>query len=183
MTTPDDRPPGLAERYASATESSDLTPRMDRRCDADYLLAAGIAASKDPRKALALSAYKLGLSGGTTGLYEVVSAIDGWLLMRLARGGARPMSRPARQALLTDALQWWICPVCHYCDGRCFVAWEDAGRLSTVECEACHGTGQRALQVPGAHRAHAEHIIGELDRLVALIHADMARLLAQRMDL
>jgi len=178
----EDRPPTMAERYASAARSGDLTPHLDRRTDADVLLAAGIAASKDPRKMLALNLYRMRITGDMTGLFDVVDRADGWMAHRLAHKGNRPMASYARRQLVADILSWWLDPVCGYCEGRMFVKVEDAARLSTVACESCHGAGHRPLarSVPHAHVKHAQWLADELDKLVLIITGEMARLLGTR---
>jgi hypothetical protein len=103
----------------------------------------------------------------------------------------KPMNRFARQQLIVDALNWWMKPTCGYCGGTGFVQAtvagtdESAGRLTTQACDGCHGTGRRPLarEVPAPLKAHAEWMTAELDRLVALIHDDMARLLGVKLDL
>lgn len=186
----DDRP-GLAERYASATSSGNLTPRLDGTTDADVLLAAGIAASKDPRKLLAMKLYRMGVQGCMDGLYDIASEADAWLLGYIRKHRERPMNPQARQQLIVDTLNWWLKPICGYCNGTGFVqAMVDgtdklAARLTTQNCGGCHGTTKRPLgrEVPQPLKGHAEWLATELDRLVALIHADMARLLGQRLEL
>jgi hypothetical protein len=177
--------PTIGEQYAKATESKDLSPSTERRTDADVLLAAGIAASRDPRRMLALKVYRLAVGGETDGLVDIVETADDWLQGRLARGGNRPMRAEARRALVMDTLHWWIRPTCNYCEGRGFVTVPDTARLSTVACESCHGSGRRPLarEVPHAHVKHATWMADELDRLVALICSDMAKLLSTRRGL
>lgn len=184
MTNLEDRPT-IGERYARAAQSTDLTPALDHRTDADVLLSAGIVAAKDPKLALALAIYRLRLAGSTDGLHSIVESAQEWLLSYLSRGGNRPMPRPAREALLMSTLAWWANPTCPFCEGRCFVAVEDAGRLSAVECSACYGTGHRPLarSVPHPYIKHAYWIVDRLDANILTIQTAMGRLLSQRMDL
>lgn len=183
--------PALPERYATATSSGDLTPRLTGMTDADVLLAAGIAASKDSRKMLALKVYRMAVQGTLTDLHEITVSADAWLLEFLRRRHQRPMNAFARQQLIVDTLNWWIRPTCGYCGGTGFVQAmvegtdESAGRLTTQACSGCHGGGKRPLarEVPQQLKGAAEWMAAELDRLVALIHADMARLLGQRLEL
>lgn len=191
MSTAIDDRPNLAERYASATSSGDLTPRLTGMTDADVLLAAGIAASKDSRKMLALKVYRMAVQGTLTDLHEITVSADAWLLEFLRRRHQRPMNAFARQQLIVDTLNWWIRPTCGYCGGTGFVQAmvegtdESAGRLTTQACSSCHGSGKRPLarEVPQQLKGAAEWMSAELDRLVALIHDDMAKLLGQRLDL
>jgi cytochrome c553 len=188
MSTVDERP-SIAERYATATSSGDLTPRTAGVTDADVLLAAGIAASKDPRRLLALKLYRMGARADMEGLWEVVAQCDAWMAGYLSRGGRRQISKSARGQLITDTLQWWLQPTCGYCSGRGFVTAtvqgtdEEGGRLTTMQCGSCHGSTKRPLarEVPPQLHQHAAWLTGELDRLVALVHDEMAKLLGQRL--
>lgn len=180
-----------AERYATATMSGNLTPRLDGLTDADVLLAAGIAALKSPERMLALRLYRMGTTGTMDGLWEVVAAADGWVVGHLLKIRRRPMTKQARQQLIADTLQWWLKPTCGYCNGCGFVQAmlegtdETAGRLTTQACSGCHGTGRRPLarEVPAQMHEPAGWLVSELDRHVSLIHADMAKLLGKRMEL
>lgn len=182
--------PDLAERYATATASGNLEPRLTGTTDADILLAAGIAANKDPKRRLALTVYRMGVTGSLDGLTEVAVAADVMLLDFIRVRRHKPMNRFARQQLIVDTLNWWMKPTCGYCGGTGFVQAmvsgtdESAGRLTTQACDGCHGTGRRPLarEVPAQLKAHAEWMTAELDRLVAMIHADMAKLLGQRLE-
>lgn len=182
----DDAPVTVADKYARAINSTDLTPgAVHERTDAEVLLAAGAAAAKDQRRMLALAAYRLRVRGDTAGLGAVVSEIDGWLLERLSRKGNRPMPRAAREELVVATLRWWFNPTCRYCSGLGYVVTEGASRLSTVECECCHGTKQRPLQreIPRPYVEHALWITDKLNELMAGILGDMAKLLARDMEL
>jgi hypothetical protein len=191
MSTALEDRPSLTERYATATTSGNLTPRTEGLTDADVLLAAGIAASKDSRKMLALKVYRMAVQGTLTDLHEITCSADAWLLDFLRKRHQRPMNAFARQQLIVDTLNWWIRPVCGYCGGTGFVQAmvegtdESAGRLTTQACGGCHGSGKRPLarEVPQQLKGAAEWMAGELDRLVALIHEDMAKLLGQRLEL
>jgi len=177
--------PDIAERYASATSSGNLTPKLTGLTDADLLLAAGAAAQRSPERRLALAAYRIQLRGDMEGLSVVVDGADAWLQGRLSRGGRRPLPRDARRQLVVDTLLWWTNPICGYCNGTGFVEAtvedtdEAAGRLTTEACSCCHGSGRRPLarEVPPKLREHAEWMATQLDRHVSLLRADMARLL------
>lgn len=175
----------VAERYAKATQTSDLTTRLDQRCDADVLLAAGYAASGDRRKNIALHVYRMTIRQDLGGLAPVVEEVDNWLKGRLSRKGHRPMSRVPRQALILTVLRWWMKQACEYCNGTGYEVIEDTGRLSGHECSNCHGTGKTPIAriVPPPMRSHAEWLAKELDSLVLVVQGDMAKLLAENMSL
>ena len=179
-----------AERYAVATNSSDLTP-VAGHCDADKLIAAGWAAS-DPRRAAGLSLYRMSVAGNTQGLETVVDTMDGWLQGRMHRKGIRPMPKHQRREAVASVLRWWIRPTCGYCEGRCFelihrdeATATGAGVLSGTPCQACHGTGRRPVEreVPNHLGKTARELADELDRLVILVTGEMARRLNTSMNL
>lgn len=181
-----------AERYALATDTADLTPRADRRCDADKLIAAGWAAQGDPRRALALDLYRMGVTGNTQGLAAVVESASGWLSAWSSRKGRTPLPRHQRQQLVAQTLHWWLKPTCGYCEGRMFellpsASGDEGGvrALSTEPCQACHGSGKRPLarEVPSHHVAAATYLADELDRLVILVTGEMAKRLAPTLSL
>lgn len=188
---PTDREPiTAAERYARATVSSDLTAYRaeDHRCDADRLIAAGWAA-QDPDRALALSAYRMALTGDLQGLHDVAERCAGWINAWCQRKGRRVLTRSQRIELATQVLAWWVRPVCGYCEGRCFELMpsehEDGVRaLSGQYCQACHGTGRRPLarEVPAHLQQPAEYVESRLNNLVLQVTGEMGRRLAARVE-
>jgi hypothetical protein len=182
--TDDDRP-GMPERYAMATRSGNLTPRLRGVTDADVLLAAGIAASGDPHLRLALQLYRIAVSGDRSDLPEVTQSMVFWLKGQLSRGGQRPIRTSVLRAVCVETIVWWLNQTCNYCEGRGFESIEEASRLSAVPCNVCHGTGKKALRraVAPTHYDEAALIAAELDRAVTTIHARMCRLLAVKLDL
>lgn len=175
----------VAERYARATQSSDLSVRPNERCDADVLLAAGYAASNDRRRSIALDLYRMGVRNDLSGISSVAAEMSGWLTHRLARKGGRPMPKVAREALVMSVLRWWIKPACPFCNGTGYDVIEESNRLSDNACSNCHGSGKTPVgrEVPGPLRKHAEWLGQQLDELIMVVHGDMAKLLAERMEL
>jgi len=174
-----------AERYARATHSSNLAPNPLRLTDADTLTAAGIAASKDPRKALALTVYRCGVTGDRAGVAAISESLAGWLNAHLSRGGRKPMQRIQRVDLARQVLTFWFDQGCKVCDGLCYKKVPGTPALSANECPQCHGTGKRPIAsvIHPAELEAGRWLAAELDSLVASIHADMARLLSERIAL
>lgn len=175
----------VAERYAHATQTTDLTVHLNERCDADVLLAAGYAASKDRRRGIALQVYRMAVRQDLGGLSVVAEEVGHWLQGRLSRKGNRPVPKLARDALVLTVLRWWLKPACTFCNGTGYDQIEDTPNLSAHECDNCHGTGKSpvARLVPGPLKAHAEWLGKELDDLVLVVHGDMAKLLASSFDM
>lgn len=173
----------IAERYSTVTATSDLTTRLDHRCDADVLLAAGFAAARDPHKTLALDVYRLGVKGDIQSLASVVDKVDNLLNGYLSRKGNRPMPKAARRALAMTVLHWWAHPTCQFCEGRGYEQIDNTPNLSARECSCCHGTGKApvARVVPPPMKRHAEWLAGELAGMAAFIHKEMAKLLGNQL--
>lgn len=176
-----------AERYARAATTTDLTPNLSGRCDADKLIAAGWVA-RDPRRAAALALYRMAVTGDTNGLQPIADTMDGWLNGKLQRKGAKPMPKVQRREMVVHVLRWWLQPTCGYCEGRGFELLGDddapgARALSDRACKACHGTGKRPVEreVPPHLKEAARLLADQLDSLVLLVTGEMARVLNERM--
>lgn len=174
----------MPERYLGATQTSDLTLR-EKRCDADMLLAAGYAAQRNRRGLTALHAYRLRVVGDRRGRHELVEEMIDWTRTLHLGGHRLRITRPEARQVAEITLAWWIYDSCPACTGRCFRLGPGGQHLSAVPCKACDGTGKRRMpsKVPVARRPLSSWMFGELDRMVAMIHADMARVLSQRMNL
>ena len=77
----------IADRYASASHSRNLTPHMDRCTDADVLLAAGIAGMDNPNHRAALALQRM-LDGNMSDAAMVLTHYAG-MLNRGGKGGPR----------------------------------------------------------------------------------------------
>lgn len=176
-----------AERYARATSTSDLTPNLTGRCDADKLIAAGWVA-RDPRRSAALALYRMAVSGDMNGLQTIADTMDGWLNGKLQRKGAKPVPRIQRREMVVHVLHWWVRPTCGYCEGRGFelLGNDDAPgarALSPVSCQACHGSGKRPVEreVPPHLKESARMLADQLDTLVLMVTGEMAKVLSEQM--
>jgi hypothetical protein len=182
VTQPDG---ATVERYARVVTHGRTKLARDHAvsCDADVLLAAAYATSGDERKLLALRLYRAQASGDYSGLHVVAKQADNWLNGRSKRKGQH-IPRRQREQVVIECLRWWVHRRCDFCGGVAFEAFETTGRLSVAPCEGCGGTGETSLRVriPWAYLEHAEWLVDELDRLVRIVFADMARLLRVELD-
>lgn len=131
------------ERLLAAFASSDLSVDVERRGDADHLIALGLAEQRVPLAGG--DVLRLQLAGNPAdyrraresvlGLTRRLSAVRRWNF------SAANLKRIAELALAHHV--WPACPVCH---GRGYEAAEGAPLLSGRLCRACHGTGARPIQ-------------------------------------
>ena len=181
----------IGEAYSSATESSDLRVRAERRGDVDTLIAAGWV-----------------LDGLGTMLYRLQVEFDS---VRAVLRGPGPLSpierflildrlkslRPTRQALGACAvdqaervrfyrpqrdvmrvtgrvLDVFLDPLCHHCEGRGFNGGTHRGEPQVL-CRPCRGSGHRRDQIgkdelerhfAAFMLAQLEAWIGEVDRIM-----------------
>ena len=178
----DDQHRTVAERYATATHSGNLTPRLRGLTDADTLLAAGIAACGDKERWTALSLHRMRLSGDLGKLPSVVADIEEWMKNRASNTG-RVLPRHTRRALVVDTLRWWLNATCRYCNGIGTLPMTDeSSQVLRVSCGVCHGRKRRPLadDVPRVHLRYARIVVDRIDALVLQINADMKRLLSHK---
>lgn len=150
MTTTDDLPPSLAERYAVATSSSRLVADADERTDLDYLIAAGVAAKDKPERIAALKVLRMVETQRLDDLHSVVEHYDAALATYLSRGSRRQIPRAGRRALIVQVLNWQMHKGCDFCSGAGLVPRDvdSEGREAyalTMMCDACHGSGIKPL--------------------------------------
>ncbi len=171
----------IGDRYAHAASSGNLTPRPDRRCDADVLLAAAGAASS-PRRAVAQAIYRASVTRDLSGMPAVVDALADWIAQR-ARKQLRLIPLESRRAMSRAVVELYVDPACRYCAGRGHDVDEQSMRFTRV-CAACDGSGRRRLEAQPPRVAEpAAWLVSQIDALLAQIHDDMARMLAPSLDL
>jgi len=170
------------ELYATATQTRDLRQSPGCVKDIDVLMAAGMSASRDPRKALALAVCRASVSGDHSGLRSMAEALADWVAGYLCRGGRRQMHRVRRVDLCEQVLRYWLDQGCKFCDGLGYKKVPGTPHLSAHECPQCHGTGKRPIAsvIGGSDLEPGRWLAAELDGLVASIHGDMARRLTQK---
>jgi hypothetical protein len=184
MNTINDRPPCISERFASATDSSDLTLHTEHRCDADMLLAAGYAAQGNRKGMIALMAYRMKITGDKASKWEIVEALIEHMryevLRRTRQSGLPKITREQSRVVVQTVINWWMDDNCVTCTGRKMQPIPGTPHLSANWCEACAGSGKRDIPDTGPH---AKWLAAELDHMLTFIVGDMARRLSARLDL
>lgn len=173
---------GIAERYDTAVDTSDLTLRLGR-CDADMLLAAGYATAGDTRGAQALALYRMRATGSRVDVARAVDGLTAWLLDR--RRQPRAMRIASARAVAATVLHWWLDDVCRACGGRGYELVPGTQIVGDTPCQACGGAGRSALEhrVPSEHRDAARWLAGEIDESTQRVFSAMARRLRRDVDM
>lgn len=180
----DDR--SAAERYLSARRSSHLRLKLDARCEADTLLAAGFASRGSTRKSMALAVYGVLASEGMTGAWAVADEMGGWLRRRAYLSDQSMPQRTAAIDLAMTVLKHFHHPTCPTCGGIGHPLLANSPVIdSTHECHACHGTGQVLIErlVKPEHIELARWLVDEINSMCGWVFGDIARRLKAEMDL
>ena len=117
----------LEEAYESATDSSDLSLQLDKKGDADILIASG------------WSPVRLG--SALARLHTKATLNDIVLILeQIAR-----YTQPKGMSLVIPerVLAWWLDQNCKSCDGHGYTKVPGAPALSSHQCQVCRGTGKR----------------------------------------
>lgn len=178
-----DERPGIAERYSSATESSNLRV-SEKSSDADFLIAAGMLGDTLGRLLLRLHT-EFDLVRGQVSADKALSPTDRLLVLmnlktlretRLALGNFAVMTATRRKFTMNDdavnkiagrALDVHLDPLCHHCQGRGFNGGSHRGEKQEL-CRPCRGAGHRrdGLGKDSEERQFASHLLAELARVV-----------------
>lgn len=178
----------LEERYSLATRTSDLTTRLDRRCDADVLLAAGFAAQGDPRNALALEVYRFIATRDLANVGPIAEKLADLLQRRISRPvrGQR-LARRQRVELVDCArsvLYWHLLKTCDKCAGRGYLLQPGTQLIDPRRpCRKCSGTGQRPLDVGERMREHGDYLAERVETMLGFVFSEMAKRLRPSLDL
>ena len=186
MALHDPTKPSVLERYAGATQTSDLTVSKihEGLCDADILLAAAYAAHSDSIGLQALKINRMLVTGDYSGLKDSVDHAYGWV--RSAQMGRKAVlphaTSKATYEVVNVTMRWWLRGVCPACDGRRLsLVYPGAQVTSAKDCKVCDGAGKVSLdKLAGPHWAAARWLAAELDRLLEKIERDMQAALTRR---
>lgn len=172
----------IAERYLTATSSSQLGHDPNHVCDADRLLAAAYAASGDARRSLALDVYRLRATSNMTGANGIAERMASQIMQRAKRldrkTGESKISRIEAHDLCIVILKWWHMQACPVCEGRGHPHIPGTPLLDTArQCGHCEGTGIRPLKkhVKAKHLDLAHWLVDSLNGLTAIVFSDMAQ--------
>ena len=159
------------ERLAVARHSSDLTLKK-YRCDADALIAAGLAALRANPGAASLVRLRFAMDASEWG--AALSRATQIAMARADRENWR-LEDPQIRALAKIALRHFLVPTCPSCFGQKFETVTGTGRLGTRLCQTCRGTGERPLPKDSARflRAILARLEDDSQRVTSLLRGVM----------
>lgn len=141
MTQRSDRPSAL-ERLYVAVSASDLTVDPDQRKDVDYIIALGIAESRNgPGGGLA----RLYLANSKSSLRRAFESVYG-LVKRLNLKRGWRLTDDEQRVVSKQSLMHHVSPACSPCHGRGYELQVGTPVLSTKICKSCRGSGRRPVQ-------------------------------------
>ena len=163
--------PSIMERVSVASNSGNLTLARDRRGDADWILALGIAGLRNggteaPLTRLHATASRVTLRTAVEKVERLVRRLNAKAGWKLAGSEVREVSE--------KALAHHIAPACQHCGGRRFELQENAPVLSGRACRHCHGTGRRPIQKK--LREQIATVISALEEIDSRTESAVARL-------
>ena len=176
----------VGEHYERATNSRDLSLRAECKTDADVLLAAGYATSGNAAASLALRFYRMRATGDKTPFRELADIAGAWLMGRSMRKGRRKLCGVEARDLATRTLFYWLSPACPSCNGLGHPLMPNSPVINYGhDCPVCHGTGRYPIHriVPPGTSDEARWLVDEMDRMCGIVFNDMAKMLANRMEL
>jgi len=179
MTAIEDRP-SLAERYIRAISSSHLEAKLDARGDIDTIIAAGwvketlgtdLFRTRQEfdglnRRELALCESSLiarvYVLSQMASLAQTRTTLGRFAMMHAVRA---KFNRPAEVVMQITgmALDVWLDPLCHHCEGRGFTGGFDG---PMVFCHYCHHTGSRKTRLHKSEDCHqfGLNLLNEMQR-------------------
>ena len=139
----DQQRPTLSERIIAARQTDDLSLDMERRRDADYLMASALAAQRLGRAGQAVA--QSALNGRPEGMRSAMRATRD-LTVRLNAKRRWRLSAQNCERVAALALQHYVDPVCPHCHGRLYEQVPGTPHLSARPCGHCGGSGERRIQ-------------------------------------
>ena len=171
----------IADRYASATHSRNLSSDPDTTAsDSDVLGAAGLAAKLNP---LGIALMRL-LSGDNHASADVVRILADKAVGKAYRMG-NECGRAEAEDLGRAVLAWYRHGTCTRCGGHGVQLIPGTTTLSSTECPACRGSGRILLerQIGMMRLELARWLVVEVERELAFAAPAAMRALAPSLDL
>jgi hypothetical protein len=199
MDDPNARP-NLAERYRSATRSSNLKsePRSTRS-DSDVLSAMGMAdriltqgfrvvdkhGTTEPVKPAPLAVPLARLLAGDNGAAREIVLILGERIWRYSYEVRIKVTLVQSEDMARACLAWYRDGVCKSCGGHGYELLAGAPMLSERECTHCIGTGRKPFEseFPADCQQLAKWAVVEMERESGRAATEAMRSLAPRMEL
>jgi len=166
--------PSPLERLSTAMSSSDLTVVPDRRTDVDYVVALGIAESRNNAAAGPLA--RLYLTSSRTALRRAYESV-GALVAKLNLKRRWKLTDDEARVVTKQALMHHVSPTCPACHGRGAEVHEGAPILSGRICKPCRGSGKRPVQKK--HHDEIVQVITVLETIDQVTEDAVARLVRQ----
>jgi hypothetical protein len=96
------------------------------------------------------------------------------VMRRVKRGDS--IDDRATISLVARVIDAWLDDNCHHCDGRGFNGGSHRGERQVI-CKPCHGSGSRRGWIgrSDGEREFAQHLLSEIERLMAGVGAEMRR--------
>lgn len=120
-----------AERYLSASQSSNLRVQADKHGDADVIIAAGWSASR--------------IGGALMRLHTKATRDNLALVHTQVAMEADRLNIARPDAVASAVISWWMNRLCPVCNGRKFQSIENTPSLSALVCPKCCGTGEKPI--------------------------------------
>ena len=132
----------IAERYATATEATDLTLRNERSTAVDVLTAAGMVGAKH---ALALSLWRWAHGGDNNARHDVLSGLLVWMRRQATKRNWQRVRAGTMARVVLVVAEHYHSPACTVCSGHGYEPINGTPHLSDTPCPVCHGTGECSL--------------------------------------
>jgi hypothetical protein len=187
--------PTTAERYQRAAHSSNLkvTPE-EKRGDVDYLIAAGWVSDSLGAMLYRLvgefDAVRAEVRQGALNQTErllILSRLKTLTATKQALGSLAIQHATRKKFMKPDAdvlkivgraLDVFLDPVCHHCEGRGFNGGEYRGETKAI-CRPCRGSGRRnhAIGKDDEERRFASFLLADMDRMTESAGVEMRQAL------
>lgn len=163
--------PSPLERLSVAMSASDLTVDPDTRRDVDYVIALGIAESRNSAAAGPLA--RLYLTSSRSALRRAFESVYGLVKKLNLKRGWR-LTEDEQRVVSKQSLLHHVSPACSPCEGRGYEVQPGTPVLSARLCKSCRGSGRRPVQ----RKLHQEILqtIAVLETIDSITESAVAKL-------